>query len=151
MKLLALMVTAFLAMEAGSVPAKYDPRRNADQDLKNAIAEAQATGKRILLEVGGEWCTWCHILDKYFRDNPELTSSRDRNYITLKVNFSPENQNKTVLSRYPAIPAYPHFFVLDTDGKLLNSQATYLLEQGESYNLAKFKAFLDKWAPPNRP
>src|SRR5262245_35945683 len=150
MKLLTLVVAAFLAAEAGTVPTKYDPRRNADQDVRNAIAEAQKTGKRILLEVGGEWCTWCHILDKYFRDNPSLAELRDRNYMTLKINFSPENQNKAVLSRYPAIAGYPHFFVLDTDGKLLHSQASYLLEQGDSYNLTKFKAFLDKWAP-NRP
>jgi thioredoxin-related protein len=144
-----ILLALLLAAQAGAAIPKYDPRRNADQDVKNAIVEAQKGGKRILLEVGGEWCTWCHILDKYFRDNPTLLASRDRRYVTVKVNYSPENENKALLSRYPAVPAYPHFFVLDKDGKVLNSQATYLLEDGQTYSLAKFTAFLDKWAPPN--
>jgi thiol:disulfide interchange protein len=142
-----LFFALLLAAQAGSATQKYNPARNADQDIKNAIVEAQKTGKRILLEVGGEWCTWCHVLDKYFKDNPGLTASRDRNYVMLKINFSPENDNKAVLSRYPAIPGYPHFFVLDSDGKLLHSQGTSQLEEGPSYNLARFTAFLDKWAP----
>src|ERR1051326_6142541 len=30
----------------------YDPKRNADQDIKDAVAEANREGKRVLLEVG---------------------------------------------------------------------------------------------------
>lgn len=129
---------------------KYDPARDADKDLRNAIAQAQKTDKRILLEVGGEWCTWCHILDRYFRAHPDLTAARDRHYVTVKINVSAENQNKTVLSRYPGIPGYPHFFVLDSDGTLLRSQKTSDLEDGASYSLARFTAFLEKWAPARR-
>jgi thiol:disulfide interchange protein len=144
-----LVLALLLAAQSGTAAQKYNPARNADQDIRNAMVEAQKTGKRILLEVGGQWCSWCHVLDKYFQDNPNLRASRDRNYLTLKINFSPENENKAVLSRYPTIPGYPHFFVLDTDGKLLHSQGTTALEEGATYNLARFTAFLDKWAPPN--
>ncbi|BDQ03700.1 hypothetical protein [Ignavibacterium sp.] len=35
---------------------KFDPTRNPEQDLKNAIEYAQKTNKRIILDVGGEWC-----------------------------------------------------------------------------------------------
>ena len=142
-----LIFALVLAVQTASAAQKYDPKRNADRDISNAVVEAQKTGKRILLEIGGEWCSWCHVLDKYFRDNPKLTAVRNRNYIMVKVNVSPENENKAVLSRYPRVPGYPHFFVLDTDGKLLHSQATYALEEGSTYHLAKFTAFLEKWAP----
>jgi thiol:disulfide interchange protein len=128
---------------------KYEPARNAQQDLRNAVAEAQRSGKRILLEVGGEWCSWCHIMDRYFDQNPGLTKLRDDNYITVKINFSKENENEKFLSQYPKIPGYPHLFVLEKDGKLVHSQFTGDLEQGQSYNLQKFTDFLKKWTPPS--
>jgi thiol:disulfide interchange protein len=127
---------------------KYDPARNAEQDIRDAVAEAERVGKRILLEVGGEWCIWCHTMDDYFEKNPELLALREKNFIMVKINFSEENKNEQLLSRYPPIGGYPHLFVLERDGKLLRSQETGELEEGKSYNLAKFMAFLKEWSPP---
>jgi thioredoxin-related protein len=126
----------------------YDPKRNAAQDIQDAIQEAHRTNKRILLEVGGEWCSWCHTLDKFFEANPDLLTLRDKNFVTVKINFSEENENKDVLSRYDPIPAYPHIFVLDSYGKLLVSQNTNVLESGKSYDLERLTVFLTNWAPP---
>ena len=126
----------------------YDPARNAEQDISAAVAEAGRTGKRILLEVGGEWCIWCHIMDDYFEKNPSLLSLREKNFITVKINFSEENKNEQVLSRYPPISGYPFIFVLERDGKFLHAQDTGKLEEGKSYNFAKFTAFLKEWSPP---
>ena len=141
-----LFVALLLAGQYASV-TKYDPARSAEQDLKNAVVEAQRTGKRILLEVGGEWCSWCHIMDKYFDDNPNLTKLRDTNFVTVKINFSKENENAKFLSQYPKIPGYPHLFVLDSNGKVLHSQGTSPLEEKQSYNLQRFTDFLKNWAP----
>lgn len=126
----------------------YDPARNAEQDINAAVREAGRTGKRIMLEVGGEWCIWCHIMDDFFEKNPELLALREKNFIMLKINFSEENKNEQVLSRYSEITGYPHIFVLDKAGKLLHSQDTAKLEEGKSYNLARFMAFLKEWSPP---
>ncbi len=126
---------------------KYDPKRNAAQDVDEAIKEAQRTHRRVLLEVGGEWCSWCHTLDGFFDAHPDLIQLRDRNFVTVKINFSEENENKDVLSRYGPIESYPHLLVLDTDGKLLLSKETGALESGKSYNLEKLIAFLKEWAP----
>jgi thioredoxin-related protein len=126
----------------------YDPARNAEQDVRDAVAEAVRTGKRVMLEVGGEWCIWCHYMDDFFEKNPELLALREKNFIMVKINFSEENNNEPVLSRYPAVNGYPHIFVLNRNGKLLHSQDTAKLEEGKSYNLAKFMAFLKAWSPP---
>jgi thioredoxin-related protein len=135
---------------------KYDPARNAEQDIRDGVAEAKRTGKRVLLEVGGQWCIWCHIMDEYFEKHPDLLAFREKNFIMVKINFSDENKNERVLSRYPDVAGYPHIFVLDHDGKLLHSQDTGKLEEGRGYNLERFMAFLKEWAPPasqdiNRP
>jgi thiol:disulfide interchange protein len=124
----------------------YDPNRNAEQDLLAAQAEAKHSGRRVLLEVGGKWCSWCRIMDNFFREH-HLAELRDRNFVTVPVNFSPENENKRLLGRYPKIPGYPHLFVLDADGKLLHSQNTSELEEGRGYNLTRFRSFLLQWAP----
>lgn len=141
------LVVALLLVVPYTPVKKYDPVRNADQDIKDAVVEAQKTGMRILLEVGGDWCHWCHIMDDFFDMNPKLTASRDNSFITVKINFSPQNENEKVLSKYPRIPGYPHLFVLDTNGTLLHSQFTGDLEEGQSYNLQKFTDFLNRWAP----
>jgi thiol:disulfide interchange protein len=142
---------AFYSVDASSAPGrqtapKYDPNRDPEKDIQDAIAEARRTGKRILLEVGGEWCSWCHTMDGYFEQNPMLLEFREEHFVTLKINFSRENENKKLLSRYPTIEGYPHIFVLDANGKLLHSQNTGLLESGKSYDLEKFLKFLKRWA-----
>lgn len=125
---------------------KFDPSRDPVDDLRQAIAEAHRTHRRIILDVGGEWCSWCHTLDRFFAVHADLMALREQSFVWLKVNWSPESQNKEFLSRYPAIRGYPHLFVLEEDGTLLHSQGTDALEEGPSYNLDKMTEFLKKWA-----
>ncbi len=125
---------------------KYDPARNPEEDLKKTIVEAKKTGKRILLEVGGDWCIWCHKLDKFFEENKDVKKFLDDHFILMKVNFSKENKNEKFLSKYPEIPGYPHIFVLDKNGKLLHSQNTGELESGSNHDKKKMMDFLKKWA-----
>lgn len=153
-----LPVTRLIARVAGGQATKpaaktaiYDPMRNAANDIQLAVSEAARTGKRVLVEVGGNWCSWCYEMEMYFEEHKDLRALRDQNFVTVKVNFGPENQNEEVLSKYPKIPGYPHLFVLDKNGKLLHSQDTSELEDGrKSYNLEKFTAFLKEWAPPEK-
>lgn len=126
---------------------KFDPKRVAADDLKNAITKATAENKRIILDVGGEWCGWCRLMDNYLIKNAELGKLRDENYVWVKINMSPENENKEFLADYPEITGYPHLFVLEKDGKFLHSQETAPLEAGENYDLQKFTEFFIKWQP----
>ena len=124
----------------------YDPKRDAEAEIKDAVVEARRSGRLVLVDVGGEWCSWCHTLDRFFEQNSALLEYREQNFVMVKINYSRENKNEKLLSRYPKIPGFPHFFVLDARGNLLRSQDTSELEQGRSYNLEKLFAFLKKWA-----
>jgi thiol:disulfide interchange protein len=135
------------AQERFVPPSKFDPARDAARDIQAATAEAKRTGRRVLLDVGGEWCIWCYRLDSLFASDRDLQEFRDRNFVVLKVNWSRENKNEVVLSHYPKIPGYPHLFVLDGDGKLLHSQGTGFLESGKHHDPDKVMAFLKEWAP----
>ena len=133
---------------AQGLPEKFDPARDAAADVATAVATAKAQRKRVLVDVGGEWCSWCHILDRFFASHADLDALRDARYVWLKVNHSKENENRAFLSRWPKVAGFPHLFVLGADGKLLHSQDTGELEQGGSYDAAKMRAFLERWSAP---
>ncbi|MEI7578054.1 MAG: thioredoxin family protein [Armatimonadota bacterium] len=149
-----LLSSAFsFASPQGAAPAQalpsekiFDPSRDAEKDLKAGIRQAAKEKKRILVDVGGNWCSWCHKLDKLFQSDAEIGKLLKAKYVIVKVNFSQENDNKALLSKFPKISGYPHLFVLDAKGKLLHSQDTGLLETGPAHDPVKVMDFLKKWA-----
>jgi len=126
---------------------KFNPKNDPYKDLELTVKEAQKSNKRIILDVGGEWCIWCHRIDSFIEENTKLKDYINKNFILLKINFSEENKNDKFLSQYPKVEGYPHFFVLNKNGELLHSQNTGLLEKDKSYDIQKFLEFLEKWAP----
>ena len=146
-----------IAQTAASAPStagqieKFDPARDSKKDLQHAINKAKDSHKRILLDVGGEWCIWCHRLDSLFLQNKDLAEFMHRHYVVVKVNVSKQNTNDAFLSQFPKVAGYPHLFVLNSSGKLVHSQDTGDLEYPKNYPVKghdkkKVFAFLKKWA-----
>ncbi|MEW5843800.1 MAG: thioredoxin family protein [Bacteroidota bacterium] len=131
--------------EKSSAP-KFDPSRDPFADVKTAVVEAEKTNKRILLDVGGEWCIWCHRIDSFIEQNDEINKFLHENFVVVKVNWSPENKNEKFLTEYPKVAGFPHFFILEKDGKFLHSQNTGLLEKEKSYDSEKMLNFFKEWA-----
>ena len=146
MRFLSALLACLACVAVAGPPAKFDPSRDPAKDVAAAAAQARAQGKRVLLDVGGEWCVWCRIMDDFIAANADVRAAIDANYVVVKVNWSRENKNEAFLGTLPKIAGYPHLFVLDGDGKLVHSQDTDVLELGRSYDKAKFLAFLKKWA-----
>ena len=148
----SLPLVSQTAKDTSAVPSapKFDPARNPAKDLDSAIVIATASNKRILLDVGGEWCKWCHFLDNFFETNQDVANFLHSNFVVVKVNFSKDNKNEIFLSGYPKVAGYPHFFVLESDGTFLHSQDTGALENGSKENPGhdhdKVLAFLRAWA-----
>jgi len=69
-----------------------------------------------------------------------------KNYVAVKVNLSPENKDKEVLSRYPKVVAVPSFYPLDSSGELLCPQDTGELEKGDHHHGKKMMKYLRRWA-----
>jgi thiol:disulfide interchange protein len=129
----------------------YDPARNPAEDLKQAIPIAQNENKRILLELGGDWCIWCKHMDDFYAAHSDLLQFRADHYVLVKVNVSDKNMNADFLAQFPQAVGYPHIYILDSDGTFLHSQNTADLEDGaDSYVLEVFLAFLQKWALPSK-
>jgi thiol:disulfide interchange protein len=146
-----------LALAAGSacaawaaappLPAKFDPARDAEADLAAALAIARDGRKHVIVDVGGEWCPWCHILDRFIARDDDVRRIVESRYVWLKVNYSKENKNEKFLARWPKVAGYPHLYVLDAAGRLIYSQNTGELEAGKDYDKEKMLAFLKRYAP----
>lgn len=129
----------------------YDPNRNPADDLAQAIPVAQAENKRILVELGGDWCIWCKYMDEFYATHPDILQYRIDHYVLIKVNVSEDNMNEGFLSNYPEVGGYPHIFILENTGTFLHSQDTAELEDGNvSYVPEVFLSFLEKWALPSK-
>ncbi|MEW5424555.1 thioredoxin domain-containing protein [Amorphus sp. 3PC139-8] len=50
-----------------------------------ALAEAKAAGKPILLSVGYAACHWCHVMAHESFEDPDVASVMNRNFINIKV------------------------------------------------------------------
>jgi len=158
MHTLSRVLTCFLfallppLVVAQGLPAKFDPQRDAAKDVIAAQDSAKATGRRVLVDVGGEWCTWCRMLDRLVASQPQISALIDRRYVWVKVNYSPENKNTAVLSKWPKIRGYPYFLVLDGAGRLLHAQGVQGLETetekeaDENYDPERVMAFLNRYA-----
>lgn len=153
--LLGALLLTLLANTACSSEAKqielpeystgYDPKRDPFADGRAAIELATATNRRILIEVGGDWCRWCRALAQFKDNDSAIKQQLDKNFVVLKVNFSDENPNEAFLSTFPENQGYPHIYVSDKDGTVLHSQDTAeFLVQG-NYSRQRFGDFLDKW------
>jgi thiol:disulfide interchange protein len=124
---------------------KYDPTANPFRQLDAAKEQAAKEGKRILLDVGGEWCIWCHRLDDLFRANKDLADLVKKNYVVMKVNVSIDNKNEIFMAQFPKVAGYPHLFILDAEGKVVHSQDSGQLEEGKGHSKEKVAEFLKKW------
>nr|WP_321361042.1 thioredoxin family protein [uncultured Hyphomonas sp.] len=121
----------------------YNETADPAADVQQAIQEAD--GRRILLEVGGNWCVWCKLLDGYMEANPDVRKAFGESFMIVKVNFSREHPNTEFLGAYPEAEGYPQFYVLDTDGSFLAAQGTAELEEGKGYNRARMLEFAKRW------
>lgn len=126
----------------------YDPSRDPFADGKEALQYAQQTNRRVLIEVGGDWCSYCKVLDYFINNNPTIKNSLYERFVVLKVNISDENDNKEFISGLPKTFGYPHIFITENDGTVILSKDTSQLLQNGKYSEQRFIDFLDEWGPP---
>ncbi len=124
---------------------EYDPKRNPINDGLEALKIAKRTNRKVLIEVGGDWCAWCHRLDKFLHSNPQLKKDFFNTFVLIKVNVSEENDNKEFLKVFPPANGYPHMYVTDQNGQILESKDTADFLENKRYSVKRFYEFINKW------
>jgi len=139
-------ITAMTSLEQQPIYSlKYDPKRNAFDDGRAALKLAQETHRRVMIEVGGDWCMYCHIFDRFVRSDIEVEKRFFETFVLLKVNVSDENPNKEFLSGFKGINGYPYVFITETNGKVIYANDMREMTIKGKPDKEKMFKFLARW------
>ncbi len=127
----------------------YDDQRDPFQDAAAALALAQKTNRQVLIEIGGNWCTWCHKMDNFLAKSPEVYQALHSQYVLLKINVSDSNENNDFMKGLPPVLGYPHMYVSTATGKMILSKDTAELLNGDNYSKTQWLNFLADWSVTN--
>lgn len=144
-----MMASVVVKASDTTKPNLYHPEANATKDISDAIAKAKAENKHVLIQAGGNWCTWCIRLHNYMTLDKQIDSILKKDYVVYHLNYSPENKNAEVFAKYefPERFGFPVFLILDGTGKKIHTQNTVYFEAVKSYDRDKIFEFLQQWTP----
>lgn len=125
----------------------YDPSLDGMKQIKEAVSKAKSQSKHVLIQYGGNWCSWCIKFDAFCKADTSIMKVINTSFIPVKLNYSPENKNEPA-NAYLGNPmrfGFPVFIIVDGNGKVLHIQDSALLEEGKGYNQMKVLGFFKNW------
>jgi uncharacterized protein YyaL (SSP411 family) len=126
---------------AAAKPAKakaplYDVNADAKQQIAAALAKAKKENRRVLIQWGGNWCSWCIKLDALMKSDPTLSKKLIYEYDVVHVDAGqPNDKNLDLATSYGAdlkANGFPFLTILDADGKPIANQETSSLEKKDA-------------------
>jgi thioredoxin-related protein len=124
----------------------YDDQRDPFKDAAAALTLAKKTNRQVLIEIGGNWCGWCHKMDSFLAKSPNVYQALHSQYVLLKVNVSDSNENNDFMKSLPPVLGYPHMYVSTAQGKMILSKDTAELLIGNDYSQSQWLSFLNDWS-----
>ena len=117
---------------AANPPKVYDTTADGKTQIINALAKAKNENKRVLIQWGGNWCSWCMMLHKLMTTNADIRQVLADDYVIVHVDTgAPAGKNVPLAESYGADVAkfgFPFLTVLDVNGKPMVNQETGSLE-----------------------
>lgn len=148
-----LIVMALLAVAASAYAGSgrtrdlgYDPGADPFEQYHEAVEQAQAQRKLVLIIAGGDWCRWCHVLNRFVSGNDDVESALNDAFVVMKVYVGDENYNEFFFSQLPEARGAPHLWIVSPNRDVLASQSTGTFEHGRNgYDKQEFLRFIDQW------
>jgi CubicO group peptidase (beta-lactamase class C family) len=112
------------AKSTADEPRPFDPEADAMRDVDAALAAAGASGKNVLLVLGGNWCHDSRGLAAKFQ-TPELAAIIEAGFHLVWVDVGQRDRNLEVAARFGVekLIGTPTILVLSPDGALLNADS----------------------------
>ena len=155
-----IISVVFLAtMLAVNVNAQSNLKKvyNEDADpmaqISDAVKKADKEGKYVICQVGGNWCRWCLMFAEFITSDEEIKTLIDNEFEYIHVNYNPRQpKNEKTLKMLerlgnPERFGFPVLVVLDNNGKVIHTQDSSFLEEGNGYNKTKVMRFFSNWTP----
>lgn len=154
-----LMIAAIAALLTLTASAQsnlkkiYDESIDPVEQIEKAVKQAEKEGKFVISQVGGNWCRWCLMFADFVAKDAELTQLIDENFVFIHSNYNPRERagEKTLemLKKLgnPERFGFPVFVVMDKNGKVIHTQDSSFLEEGNGYSRDKVARFFQNWTP----
>src|SRR5262245_55311848 len=84
----SLFVTAARPMVTEENPAAapvYDEKADAKADIAAALVRARRENRRVLIQWGANWCSWCKKLHALFGENADMSRKLLYEYDVVRV------------------------------------------------------------------
>ena len=81
------------------LPLPYDERADASAIVAKARAQARAQHKKLLIDLGGNWCTDCRVLAGVM-ELPELAPFVASHFVVAKVDIGRFDKNGQIAAQY---------------------------------------------------
>jgi thioredoxin 1 len=124
----------------------YDEAADAHVQVAAALAEAQKSGKHVLLDFGANWCPDCRVLAG-ISERPEVKPWLDANYVTVLIDTGRHSKNMDIAEQYGlTLQAIPSVLVLTPDGKAVNRDEALALGDARTMKPQDVVALLARWS-----
>jgi len=161
--LIALSLLAALPAQAATAPKPsiasfqqlpvvtmqpYDEAANADAQVAAAFARAQKSHKRVLIDLGGNWCVDCLVLSNFLR-LPEMRRFMEAHYEEVLVDVGRFNRNLQIPARFgitKRLEGVPALLIVTPDGKLVNGDRIFATADAHSMTPQALADYLARYA-----
>ncbi len=99
----------------------YDETANADAAVAAAFARARTSHKRVLIDLGGNWCSDCIVLSNIM-DLPEIKAFLAAHFETVSVDVGRFDRNLQIPARWgitQRLEGVPSVLIVTPDGRTL--------------------------------
>ncbi len=131
------------------LPLPYDEKADADAQVAAARALAKKTHKRLLIDLGGNWCLDCRLLAGTI-SLPELKRFVDSKFVVVTVDIGRFDKNGQIAAGYGIkgrLKGVPAVLVVDPrTNRLLNAGHETELADARSMGPQALADWLAKWA-----
>ena len=90
---LSLLLSLCAASAAFAQQKVYDESLDAMEQIRNAVAEAKASNRYVMCQVGGNWCPWCLRFAQFATTDSVVAPLMQKDYVYIHVNYSKANKN----------------------------------------------------------
>ena len=131
------------------LPFPYDEQADAQAAVAKAKAQAKREHKRLLIDLGGNWCLDCRVLAGIM-ELPELQPFLNRHFVIVKVNIGRFDKNGDIAGHYGIagrLDGVPAILAVDpVHDKLLNRDKLFALADARHMTPQGLADWLAQWA-----
>ena len=129
----------------------YDEKADADKAVAAAFARARRSHKRVLIDLGGNWCGDCLVLANLM-ELPELKSFMQAHFEIVSVDVGRFDKNLQVPARFGItrrLEGVPSILIVEPDGKtLVDAGHISALADARHMTPQGLADWLAQWAKP---